>query len=295
MKLANLVGRAVLVTDAGAVDVERASGGAFGPEVQPLYERWSDLRAWADGPDGPGGHDGRGGPDGPGGAAAAAEPYDEGDLRSPAPEPRQVFGIGINYRAHAAETGKDVPAVPATFTKFPSSLAGPFDPVRAVNDTVDWEVELVVVIGRRCDAVAEGDGWAHVAGVTVGQDISDRTLQVAAGAQFSLGKSHRGFGPMGPWLVTPDELPDRDDLALGCSVDGEVVQDGRTGDLVVGVPALIARLSAVVTLLPGDVIFTGTPPGVGVARTPPRFLRPGQVLESWIDGVGRIRNAIVAP
>ena len=131
--------------------------------------------------------------------------------------------------------------------------------------------------------------------MTVGQDISDRTLQAAAGAQFSLGKSHRGFGPMGPWLVSPDELSDRDDLALGCSVDGEVVQDGRTRDLVVTVPQLIARLSAVVTLLPGDVVFTGTPPGVGVARRPPRFLRPGQVLESWIEGVGRIRNPIVAP
>ena len=292
MKLANLAGRAVLVTDAGAVDVERASGGAFGPEVQPLYERWSDLRAWADGADTADGDDTADGPDR---SASAAEPYDEGDLRSPVPEPRQVFGIGINYRAHAAETGKDVPTVPATFTKFPSSLAGPFDAVRAVNDTVDWEVELVVVVGRRCEEVAESNGWAHVAGVTVGQDISDRTLQVAAGALFSLGKSLRGFGPMGPWLVTPDELPDRDDLGLGCSLDGEVVQDGRTSDLVVGVPELIARLSAVVTLLPGDVIFTGTPPGVGVARTPPRFLRPGQVLESWIEGVGRIRNPIVAP
>ena len=281
MKLANLAGRAAIVTAAGAVDVERASSGRFGPDVQALYDRWPDLRAWAAA--------------GAATPAAAAEPFDEADLRSPAPDPRQVFGIGINYREHAAETGKDVPSVPATFTKWPSSLAGPFDPVRAVNDTVDWEVELVLVVGARAVDVADADGWDHVAGVTVGQDISDRTLQVAAGAQFSLGKSHRGFGPMGPWLVTPDELSDRDDLALGCSVDGEVVQDGRTRDLVVTVPQLIARLSAVVTLLPGDVVFTGTPPGVGVARRPPRFLRPGQVLESWIEGVGRIRNPIVAP
>lgn len=285
MKLANLAGRAVVVTDTGAVDVERASSGRFGSDVQALYERWAELRAWVDGADPV-----------PGTAALpAARPFDEAGLRSPAPRPRQVFGIGINYREHAAETGKAVPSVPAIFTKFPSSLAGPFDPVRAVNDTVDWEVELVVVVGARADDVAEADGWDHVAGVTVGQDISDRTLQRAAGAQFSLGKSHRGFGPMGPWLVTPDDLPDRDDLALGCSVDGEVVQDGRTSDLVVTVPQLIALLSSVVTLLPGDVIFTGTPPGVGVARQPPRFLRPGQVLESWIEGVGRMRNPIAAP
>lgn len=277
MRLANLAGRAVIVTEAGAVDIERASGGGFSSDVQALYDRWSRLREWA------------------AGAAhgVAAEPFDEADLRSPAPTPRQVFGIGINYREHAAETGKEVPGVPATFTKFPSSLAGPFDPVRAVNDTVDWEVELVVVVGARADDVPDDDGWAHVAGVTVGQDISDRTLQMAAGAQFSLGKSHRGFGPMGPWLVTPDELPDPDDLALGCSVDGEVVQDGRTSDLVVTVPRLIALLSAVVTLLPGDVIFTGTPAGVGFTRKPPRTLQPGNVLESWIEGIGTIRSSCV--
>jgi 2-keto-4-pentenoate hydratase/2-oxohepta-3-ene-1,7-dioic acid hydratase in catechol pathway len=183
-----------------------------------------------------------------------------------------------------------VPEVPATFTKFPTSLAGPFDEVELVVDTVDWEVELVVVIGRRADRVQAAEAWDHVAGVTVGQDLSDRALQFAAGMQFSLGKSRRGFGPMGPWVVTPDELDNRDDLALGCSVDGEVVQDGRTSDLVFDVAQLIAELSAVLPLLPGDVIFTGTPSGVGMARQPPRALAPGQVLESWIEGIGTIRN-----
>jgi 2-keto-4-pentenoate hydratase/2-oxohepta-3-ene-1,7-dioic acid hydratase in catechol pathway len=142
--------------------------------------------------------------------------------------------------------------------------------------------------------VAEEDGWAHVAGLAVGQDISDRTLQAAAGAQFALGKSRRGFGPIGPWLVTPDELADPDDLGLGCSVDGETVQDSRTGDLVFSVPRLVAELSAVLSLLPGDVIFTGTPAGVGMGRRPPRYLQPGQVLESWIEGIGTIRNRTVA-
>jgi 2-keto-4-pentenoate hydratase/2-oxohepta-3-ene-1,7-dioic acid hydratase in catechol pathway len=189
----------------------------------------------------------------------------------------------------------EVPAVPATFTKFPASLAGPFDDVEIVSTSVDWEVELVAVIGTRADRVAEADAWDHVAGLTVGQDISNRELQFAAGAQFSLGKSHRGFGPMGPWVVTLDEVPNPHDLELGCSVDGATVQDARTSDLIFGVPRLIAELSAVLPLLPGDVIFTGTPAGVGIARQPATFLAPGQVLETWIEGIGTIRNRCVAP
>jgi 2,4-diketo-3-deoxy-L-fuconate hydrolase len=149
------------------------------------------------------------------------------------------------------------------------------------------------VIAARADRVDESDAWSHIAGVTVGQDISDRHLQFAAGAQFSLGKSRRGYGPMGPYLVTVDELADRDDLALGCSVNGDTVQDARTSDLIFSVPQLIAELSGVLPLLPGDVIFTGTPAGVGVTRQPPKFLQPGDVLESWIEGIGTIRNRCV--
>ena len=133
----------------------------------------------------------------------------------------------------------------------------------------------MAVIGRLADHADETDGWAHVAGLTVGQDISDRHLQFAAGNQFSLGKSRPGYGPMGPWLVTPDELDGPDDLALGCSIDGEVVQDARTSDLIHSVPRLVAELSAVLPLLPGDVIFTGTPAGVGFTRKPPRVARAG--------------------
>jgi 2-keto-4-pentenoate hydratase/2-oxohepta-3-ene-1,7-dioic acid hydratase in catechol pathway len=205
-----------------------------------------------------------------------------------------VFGIGLNSRSHAAEAGMDLPSVPATFTKFPASITGPFATVELPNGTVDWEVELVVVIGRLADRVSTADSWSHVAGLTIGQDLSDRTLQLAAGAQFSLGKSHRGFSPLGPWVVTPDELDDPDDLALGCRVDGETVQDGRTSDLVFTVPQLVAELSAVVPLLPGDIIFTGTPGGVGFARKPPRFLQPGETLESWVEGIGTIRTRFTA-
>jgi 2-keto-4-pentenoate hydratase/2-oxohepta-3-ene-1,7-dioic acid hydratase in catechol pathway len=277
MKLANLDGRLALVLADGLLDVARASDGRFGPDPMSAYDDWPAFRAWADG------------------ASGETDRVDESRLRCPVPRPRQVFAIGLNYRSHAEESGMAIPDVPATFTKFPASLGGPFDDVEVAGGSVDWEVELVAVIGRTADRVGEADAWSHVAGLTVGQDISDRALQFAAGMQFSLGKSRRGFGPMGPWVVTPDELPDPDALALGCSVDGETVQDGRTDDLVFGVPRLVAELSAVLPLLPGDVIFTGTPAGVGMARTPPRALQPGQVLESWVEGIGTIRNRCVAP
>jgi 2,4-diketo-3-deoxy-L-fuconate hydrolase len=275
MKLANHDGRLVLVLADGVADVATTSAGRFGPDPMAAFDDWTAFTDWA------------------AGVTEATGPLDEARLGCPVPRPRQVFAIGLNYRSHAEESGMAVPEVPATFTKFPASLGGPFDDIEVVGDAVDWEVELVAVIGTVADRVDEDGAWAHVAGLTVGQDISDRQLQFAAGMQFSLGKSRRGYGPMGPWLVTPDEVPDPDDLALGCSVDGETVQDARTNDLIFGVPRLIAQLSAVLPLLPGDVLFTGTPAGVGMARTPPRSLQPGQVLESWIEGIGRIRNRCV--
>jgi len=265
----------VLVVDGGVVDVETASGGRFRPDPMSAFDDWSAFAEWAADVDSP------------------TLPLDESQLGCPVPRPRQVFAIGLNYRSHAEESGMGVPEVPATFTKFPASLAGPFDDVEVVGTTVDWEVELVAVIGTTADRVDQGEAWEHVAALTVGQDISDRSLQFAAGMQFSLGKSRRGYGPMGPWLVTPDEVPDRDDLALGCSVDGETVQDGRTSDLIFPVARLVAELSSVLPLLPGDVIFTGTPSGVGMARKPQRALAPGNVLETWIEGIGTIRNTCV--
>jgi 2-keto-4-pentenoate hydratase/2-oxohepta-3-ene-1,7-dioic acid hydratase in catechol pathway len=214
----------------------------------------------------------------------------ETDLGCPVPAPAQVFAIGLNYQSHAEESGMAAPEVPATFTKFPASLGGPFDAIEIVGDLVDWEVELVVVIGTRADRVAEADAWSRVAGLTVGQDISDRHLQFAAASQFSLGKSRRGYGPIGPWIVTIDEFENPDDLGLGCSVDGEDVQSDRTSGMLFSVPKLIAELSDVLPLLPGDIIFTGTPSGIGITRQPPKLLRPGQVLESWIEGIGTMRN-----
>ena len=275
MKLANYGGRAALVLDDSIADVAEVSDGRFGPDLMQVYEEWPSFSEFA------------------ASVTSGTAPLVEGELRCPVPAPRQVFAIGLNYRKHAEESGMAVPAVPATFTKFPASLSGPFDDIEIVGETIDWEVELVAVIGRRADRVAENEGWEHVAGLTVGQDVSDRTLQFAAGAQFSLGKSRRGYGPMGPWVVSIDEVADPDDLALGCSVDGEVMQDSRTSDLIFSVPRLIAELSAVLPLLPGDVIFTGTPHGVGFVRKPPRSLKPGQMLETWIEGVGTMRNRCV--
>lgn len=282
MRLASVSGRATLlaVTDGQdglrGVDVERASGGQFGPDVAALYPAWDSFRAWADGVD-----------------AGTGDPVDRSTLGNPAPAPNAVFAIGLNYHTHAAEAGLDATrdVVPPTFTKFPASLAGPFDAVRLPSDKVDWEVELVAVIGKHTDSVPPTDAWSHVAGVAVGQDYSERTVQMAGPMpQFSLAKSYPGFGPIGPWLVTPDELADPDDLELVCEVNGEQVQKGRTSAMVWSLPDLIGALSGVCPLHPGDVIFTGTPAGVGFARTPPRFLSPGDVVVSRIDGIGEIRQ-----
>lgn len=277
MRLANHAGRLALVVDGGALDVHEASAGRFGPDPASAYDDWDDLVAWS--------------------ATAAGDvvPLDDAALGAPSPAPRQVFAIGLNYASHAAESGMDLPSVPAVFTKFPASLGGPFDPIVLSGDMVDWEVELVVVMAKRADRVTEADAWSHVAGLCVGQDVSDRHVQFAAGAQFSLGKSYRSYGPTGPWLVTPDEFDDPDDLAITCSIDGQVVQDDRTSGLVFSVARLIEELSAVVPLLPGDLIFTGTPAGVGITSQPARFLQPGEVVESTIEGIGTIRNRVVAP
>lgn len=275
MKLANVRGRATLVFGDEIADVETVSNGQFASEPMALYDEWDAFVRFA--------HT----------VATTTGPLVEADLHNPVPAPRQVFAIGLNYRSHADESDMAVPEMPATFTKFPASLAGPFDPIEVTGETIDWEVELVAVIGARADRVTEADAWSHVAGVTIGQDISDRTLQFAAGNQFSLGKSRRGFGPMGPWLVTSDEFADRDDLSLGCTVNGEKMQDARTSDLIFNVPRLVAELSSVLALLPGDVIFTGTPSGIGGARKPPQFLHRGDVLESWIEGIGSIRNECI--
>jgi 2-keto-4-pentenoate hydratase/2-oxohepta-3-ene-1,7-dioic acid hydratase in catechol pathway len=273
MRVANANGRAVLVQEDGLVDIATASKGSLPHDPQAIFERWDDVRTLAEqAPD----------PDGP---------LDTSRLLAPVPRPRQVFAIGMNYAAHAAEAGTAIPQHPPTFTKFPTCLAGPNATVPLPSEFVDWEVELVFVIGRYAYEVAAGEGWSHVAGLTVGQDLSERMVQLRPPApQFSLGKSYPGFGPTGPWVITADELDDPDDLAIGCSVNGEEVQKSRTSDLIFGVDALVCELSSITPLLPGDLVFTGTPSGVGGTRTPPRFLAPGDELISTIEGIGTIHT-----
>ncbi|MGV9352561.1 fumarylacetoacetate hydrolase family protein [Streptomyces misionensis] len=280
MRIANLSGRLVLVTDDRAVDVRTASDGLFSSDPQAVYSRWEEFRAWAAQADlGPG------------------SPFEAADLGAPAPAPRQLLAVGLNYREHVAEAGFTTPeGMPPVFTKFATSITGPVSEVTLPRGGhTDWEVELVLVVGREARRVSEADAWSHVAGLTVGQDLSERVLQMDGPApQFSLGKSFPGFAPTGPVLVTPDEFEDPDDLELTCAVNGEEMQRGRTRDLIFSVPALIAKLSGVLTLLPGDVIFTGTPSGVGLGRTPQRWLAAGDELTSSIGGIGELRQRFVA-
>jgi len=281
VRIGNLDGRLVILTAAGAVDVERASGGQFGSGPQDVYDRWAEFTAWAAGA---------------GAGRAAAEPFDVALLDAPSPSPRQSFGIGLNYRDHVQESGFGVPDHPSVFTKFPSCITGPHGEIELPpGGQTDWEVELVAVIGATAHRVTEADAWSYVAGLTAGQDVSERITQLAsAPPQFSMGKSFPRFGPTGPWLVTTDEFANPDDLELGCAINGEQMQKSRTSYLIISVPQLIAKLSAILPLLPGDVIFTGTPAGVGMGRSPQRWLAPGDELVTWIEGIGEMRHRFVA-
>ncbi|MGZ6886151.1 MAG: fumarylacetoacetate hydrolase family protein [Acidimicrobiia bacterium] len=213
-------------------------------------------------------------------------------LGAPVPFPRQCFGIGLNYRDHAGESGAPLPPAPLTFTKFPTCIAGPTAAIPLSGPMVDWEVEIVVVVGSEAAHVSVADAWDHVAGLTLGQDVSDRAVQMTGSPpQFCLGKSFTGFGPTGPALVSTDSFPDRDDIAIWCDVAGERMQDARTRDLIFSVPTLVAYLSSITRLLPGDLIFSGTPAGVGMARN--RFLAAGELVVSGADVIGELRNECV--
>jgi 2-keto-4-pentenoate hydratase/2-oxohepta-3-ene-1,7-dioic acid hydratase in catechol pathway len=285
MRIANNAGRLALVSGDRILDVETASGGRFGADPMAAFERWDELAAWAASTD------------------VAAHPDATGladaHLDAPSPRPRQVIGIGLNYSDHAAESGLALPTSPVVFTKFPSSIAGPDVDVSLPGPTTDWEVELVVVIGNGGRHISQADARSHVAGYTAGQDLSERTVQwEGASAQFSVGKSFENFAPIGPVIVTLDELPDPDRLRLSTTIvepDGTrvEVQNGTTDKLIFGVDELVARMSEIVELLPGDLIFTGTPSGVGAGRDPKRFLVAGESLVTEIEGVGTITQRFI--
>jgi 2-keto-4-pentenoate hydratase/2-oxohepta-3-ene-1,7-dioic acid hydratase in catechol pathway len=279
VRIAAVSQRLCLIRAGGAIDVHAASNGRFDADPAAVYPRWREFTEWA--------------------ASARLpdpQPFAPEAIGSPSPAPRQVYGIGLNYSDHVAESGFAKPDTsPPVFTKFPSCITGPYGEITLPpGGHTDWEVELVVVIAQTAHAVSRDSAWDYVAGLSAGQDISERTLQMAATPpQFSLGKSYPGFGPVGPWLVTPDEFANPDDLELGCLVNGEQMQKGRTSQLTFGVRELIEQLSAVTPLLPGDLIFTGTPSGVGLGRTPQRWLQPGDVLTSYIEGIGEMRHTFV--
>ncbi len=265
IRLANLRGRATLVVGEGLVDVEERSGRRFSADPMAALGDWAALADWA-----------RGLRAGDATAALRAE-----ELGPPVPRPAKVFAIGL-------------PKTPMVFTKFPSCLAGPSADVVLSSAFVDWEVELVVVVGRGGWHIPEERALEHVAGYCVGQDISDRRLQFSdKPPQFCLGKSLDGFGPTGPAVVSLDEFADPNDLALTCDVSGERMQDGRTSDMIFGVPALVAYLTRHCTLEPGDLIFTGTPSGVGSTRNPRRYLRAGEEIVSTIERIGTLQNRCV--
>jgi 2,4-didehydro-3-deoxy-L-rhamnonate hydrolase len=285
MRIANVRGRLSLVDGSQAIDVESASAGRFGADPAAIFARWDEFSSWA------GGRHVAGDP--------AASSFDDGDVGAPSPGARQVFGIGLNYADHAAEAGLPLPEQPLVFTKFASSVTGPVTEVALVGDTVDWEAELVVVIGRGGRFIDIADAPSRIAGYTAGQDLSERTVQwQGQPAQFSMGKSFENFAPIGPVIVTLDEFTDPDRLTLTTTIVGAdgtetEVQNGSTDQLIFGVDELIARLSETIELLPGDLIFTGTPPGVGAGREPKRFLIAGETLDTEISGIGRITQRFV--
>ncbi len=286
MRFANLNGRAALVVADSdgvdrAIDIERATNGSLGSQPE-VYVHLANHAALAE-------------------LATSAVPtdwpaLDPTSLGAPVPRPPKGLGVGLNYRTHALESGLTLPTEPHLFGKTDNCVCGPFDDVIAPagRHEIDFEAEVVIAFGRTCKGASEADAWSYVAGVTCGQDISDRGEQFRLPIkQFTIAKSYDTFGPTGPFLVTPDEFDDRDALDLTGTVSGEVMQSANTSDLIFGVPALVAWLSRFMTFGPGDLVWTGTPGGVGEARKPQRFLKDGDIIETTIGRVGTMRNRVV--
>ena len=275
-RFANAAGRAALVAGDDYYDLETISGGKLSADPMAALgevDALSELSAGL-------------------GSQTPTGKLADIALGSPSPRPLNSFGIGLNYRNHAEEGGMPIPEAPLTFAKFGSCICGPTDDVKLRSDYVDYEGELVVVIGRKASNVSVEDAWSYVAGLCVGQDISDRPAQfTSAPPQFSLAKSFDTFGPMGPVLVSPDLLEDPNSLDLVCEVNGEVRQKDSTSDLIFDVPTLVSYLSNILTLVPGDVIFTGTPGGVGTFQG--KLLKDGDVITTSISGLGQIENRCV--
>jgi 2,4-diketo-3-deoxy-L-fuconate hydrolase len=275
-------GRAVFITTSltGYIDIEKVSGGKLSSDPMACFENWAEVckvatnLSQAD--------------------ESSAITLDSNKLECPVPRPRQIFAIGINYKAHAAEMNNPLPSQPLVFTKFQSSLNSPNGAVTLVGEKCDFEAELVAVIAKSGRNISASEAWGHVAGLCVGQDVSDRALQYAnTPPQFSLGKSRAGFTPIGPWITDAASLTTRGNLEMTCRVSGEIMQHTQTDDMIFEIPEIISYLSSICELFPGDVIYTGTPSGVGAGRTPQRFLRAGDVIETTIQDLGTLINKCI--
>jgi len=275
-------GRAVFITTSltGYIDIEKVSGGKLSSDPMACFENWAEVckvatnLSQAD--------------------ESSAITLDSNKLECPVPRPRQIFAIGINYKAHAAEMNNPLPSQPLVFTKFQSSLNSPNGAVTLVGEKCDFEAELVAVITKGGRNISASEAWGHVAGLCVGQDVSDRALQYAnTPPQFSLGKSRAGFTPIGPWITDAASLTTRGNLEMTCRVSGEIMQHTQTDDMIFEIPEIISYLSSICELFPGDVIYTGTPSGVGAGRTPQRFLHAGDVIETTIQDLGTLINKCI--
>ena len=272
-KLANIEGRAALVEGENYYDLETLSSGKFDKDTSNALNNLNGLSELSK-------------------DLSISEPT--GLLRNvridaPISAPKNCYAVGLNYKNHAEEAGMDIPAVPMIFTKHTTCLVGPNATIEMRSDHVDYEAELVVVIGNTGKDIQKDKAWDHVAGLCVGQDISDRTVQFSSKPpQFNLGKSFDTFGPMGPYLISPDLLEDKDSLQIECKVNEEIRQKDNTNDLIFNIPSIISYLSEILTLNTGDVIFTGTPGGVGVMEG--KFLKEGDVLRTSIEGIGVLEN-----
>lgn len=279
-RLANINNRAVLVVDENYYDVEQLSSGtvpsdpmlALGKSDE-LAELYAALTAGAE-------------------SSPPTGNINDVTVGPPVPRPRNSFAIGLNYRNHAEEAGMEIPPAPMVFTKYPSCLTGPTGTVEMSSDYVDFEGELVAVIGKTAKNVPIENALDYIAGICIGQDISDRPAQfTSTPPQFNLGKSFDTYGPIGPVLVSLDEVDDNNQLMLITEVNGEVRQQDSAKDLIFDIPFLVAYLSQILTLQCGDLIFTGTPGGVGVMEG--RFLRDGDVIKTSIEGLGAMENRCV--
>ncbi|MBM26760.1 MAG: fumarylacetoacetate hydrolase [Halieaceae bacterium] len=273
-RLGNLDGRAVLIDGENWHDLAAVSNGSFSGDPMEAVHRHAEL------------HTIQLNSRSPDGAVASAV------FGPPVPCPRSVFAIGLNYAGHAGEADMDLPESPLVFTKFPSCLAGATDNVELNSDFADYEAELVVVIGTAGRSISPNNAWNHVMGLTVGQDISDRALQFAAKPpHFDLGKSRDTYGPCGPAVVSTDLIAEPSNLRITCDINGERRQSSNTGQLIFDVPTLISYLSEILTLEVGDLIFTGTPEGIGASSG--EFLAAGDVIETSIEGLGKLRNVCI--